>query len=704
MAEAPADAISDEERSDILVVRAAPDVNVDEASPWKVARGLPVELQVNADGEVAVGLAGSVQRISVRRALDESTPTALGGVVTRTFARRGVNPLWFARGADVEELLLIDSGDDEIVYDIDLPEGSSLAQPIPGLVEVREKGYATLRMRFDRAWDPRGGAPRITPTIEDGVRVRVSVESDTWPVLVDPTWQSAGTMHTGRYAHTTTLLDNGDVLIAGGQSNVVFDTAEVYHLDDEGEGSFTVVQMTQARASHTATLLSNGKVLLTGSDGFNGGEAGNEHLASAELFDPKADPPPGKFAPTVSMATLRAFHTATLLQTGDVLVVGTSSAFPAEIYVVALDTFVAVGEPVGCGREFGAATRLLDGTVLITGGNSCSGPGSVSSAEIYDPATKTFHPAPGTGMTVPRQCHTSTLLPSGEVLITGGYAETQVGGSGDSAEIYTPGVGFSPAGKMRMPRARHIAERLPDGKVLLVGGNNLANWCDLCDPDLHTFSATKDASANHTWGAGTKLGLGRVFVAGGGTQVVKEAEVFIPGSLGLPCESADVCEPGFSCIDGVCCESACDETCMACSRASKGYGKDGVCEPVRVGFDPHLDCVVGKVDGSASCPNNGFCSKQGTCEFPCGNVEGRACRQADSCQQDGCTSSVDCLSGYRCSADRECVRVESAPAAPPPEAVLCSTSPAGGASPWGASTWLLAFSAFAARWRRWNQQ
>ena len=80
-------------------------------------------------------------------------------------------------------------------------------------------------------------------------------------------------------------------------------------------GSWTLTgSLATARESHTATLLPSGKVLVVG--GFGGVGFGGTYLKSAELYDPAL----GSWTATGSLVLERAYHTATLLSSGKVLV------------------------------------------------------------------------------------------------------------------------------------------------------------------------------------------------------------------------------------------------------------------------------------------------------------------------------------------------------------------------------------------------
>jgi len=120
----------------------------------------------------------------------------------------------------------------------------------------------------------------------------------------------SGNMVYGRAQHTATLLNDGRVLVTGGNqispsSNFDLNTAELY---DPTTGSFAPAGniMETTRFLHTATLLNTGEVLITGGENVIG-------PGLSELFDPVS----GTFKPTGGMAAARLGHAATLLNNGN---------------------------------------------------------------------------------------------------------------------------------------------------------------------------------------------------------------------------------------------------------------------------------------------------------------------------------------------------------------------------------------------------
>ena len=249
--------------------------------------------------------------------------------------------------------------------------------------------------------------------------------------LFDPatgTWtQTQSFFH--RAYHTATLLPNGKVLVAGGSYNngsiifnrdVVTASAQLY---DPASATWTDTgSMTSPRTGHTATLLPNGKVLVTG--GYLMDSIGYHSLASAELYDPAT----GIWTATGSFSHERSGHTATLLPTGKVLVVGGGN--DTELYDAVTGTWSSTGS-LATARNSHRVTLLSNGKVLVTGGTTNGH--DLASAEVYDEASGTWKPTGSLGNA--RRGHTATLLPNGYVLIAGGRKDTT---NLTSAELYGP--------------------------------------------------------------------------------------------------------------------------------------------------------------------------------------------------------------------------------------------------------------------------
>lgn len=303
-----------------------------------------------------------------------------------------------------------------------------------------------------------------------------------------------------RYHHTATLLADGDVLVVGGEARPGEPIAIAERFDPVAAAwrpAGLLGPPDTARTRHTATRLlgggpSAGLVLVAG------GQTGGTALDSAELYDPVAD----RFRlPAGRLATARAGHTATALPDGRVLLVGGADErgeplASGELFDPATGTFSAIpGAWLATGRAYHAATLLADGRVLVTGGVvSAAGrpPVATGSAELLVPA------APGepwvavtvaVPMVGPRAAHTATpvLLADGRevVLLTGGSTYAPEPRARADAEVFDPSAfgegGFAALwATMATPRSGHSATAMADGRTVLVIGGATAPHPELC--------------------------------------------------------------------------------------------------------------------------------------------------------------------------------------------------------------------------------
>ena len=123
---------------------------------------------------------------------------------------------------------------------------------------------------------------------------------------------------------------------------------------------------------------------------------------------------------------------------------------------------------MGTAREYFTATLLPTGKVLVAGGFD-QNLNSLASAELYDPAAPGWTPTGS--LNVARQNHTATLLLDGRVLVGGG---TAMGGATlATTELYDPATRqWSVTAALSNARYQHTATLLPNGRVLFAHGAN----------------------------------------------------------------------------------------------------------------------------------------------------------------------------------------------------------------------------------------
>ncbi|MFO0599304.1 MAG: kelch repeat-containing protein [Myxococcaceae bacterium] len=144
------------------------------------------------------------------------------------------------------------------------------------------------------------------------------------------------TLRVNRAGHTATLLKNGKVFIAGGY-NFKQGTAEKQALAsteifNPGTGAFEVAKAVSItsqgsvyelpRAYHTATLLPSGQVMLWGGETYSGGANNAVSVISTILFYDSDVDDYGAIGPRTPAAIPRAHHKSAIDKNGKVLIVG----------------------------------------------------------------------------------------------------------------------------------------------------------------------------------------------------------------------------------------------------------------------------------------------------------------------------------------------------------------------------------------------
>ena len=346
-----------------------------------------------------------------------------------------------------------------------------------------------------------------------------------------------------RYHHTATLLDDGRVLVTGGQTVLTYGppasglvSSEIY---DPSTGHWsTTGPMGAPHRFHGAILLEDGRVLVSGGLGNRSRRdaccADLEYvfsLASAEIFDPSTE----TWSSAGEMLKAKGRHTLTQLQNGTVFAIG-GAGTSAQLYDPTARTWESGGDSQ-TERDFRTAVGLRNGTALVIGGGDLVAGGgpheALDLAEVYDPLAGSWSPTDS--MMEKRRKPTATVMGDGRILVTGGSAD----GNGTplaTAEIYDPWSGtWSSAGEMMLPRELHTATLLKDGRVFVAGGSS-NKITEIYDPARGRWLKAASMSEPRRAQTATLLKDGRVLVAGGTTGSngkplpSKPAEIYNPST------------------------------------------------------------------------------------------------------------------------------------------------------------------------------
>ena len=461
------------------------------------------------------------------------------------------------------------------------------------------------------------------------------------------TWTTTGSMTEPRWGAGAVRLASGRVLVAGGAyfaspSWVKPKSAELY---DPMTGTWTkAAPIKEGRVEPYAVLLNTGEALI-----FGGGQ-----LATAERYDPVKD----SWTTSGSMPKGMHYATATVLTSGKVLVAGgiCNSCSPrffdtALLYDPVAHKFSYTGKMPRARFRHGAA-RLASGKVLLAGGTTGQSGGQLAAVDLYDPTSGSWSATGGLAKQTIYQAVQGLI--TGKVLVAGGTDAKN--NKHLTPELYDPGTGtWSAAEKLPFGMSSIASVVLTSGEVLMldkyapspllydpsaglactsaaqcVGGRCVDGVC--CES---ACQETCKECVTQSSGGGT---AGKcVFIAAGTPDLNATVPCTGTGtcdgagackkSNGQSCASAASCPSGH-CVDGVCCASACQGTCVSCAVS----GSLGQCTPVPAGTQ----------DGSGATPCSGAsaCDGKGGCKK--GN--GQVCTAATECGSASCVDGICCTS------------------------------------------------------------
>ena len=180
----------------------------------------------------------------------------------------------------------------------------------------------------------------------------------------------------------TTLMQDGTWLLTGGSASR--NAATSY--DMQTQRVQRLPDLKKPRAWHTATMMPSGEVLLLG-----GLDEKNNLVSVPEFFDLATQ----SFTQLPALPLLaRAAHTATVLTDGRLLIIGGVNKYgkaltDVELWNPATNDTEQLGRGLSTGRYQQTATLLADGSVVVWGGKSDNGR-VLTKGERFDPKTNAF--------------------------------------------------------------------------------------------------------------------------------------------------------------------------------------------------------------------------------------------------------------------------------------------------------------------------
>lgn len=676
--------------------------------PWEsTAKPVRVDLPLSARGVAHVG-DGSGVAVGFRLVgADNVEPEFGDGIVMYPGAYRGGHVVHRATFTGVEDYVVLGERPpvEELHYEIDVRQVAGLRLIDDRVLELLDAGGAP-RLRMNAPYlvteagervearialggceyDASAAPPWDRPVTSPGSAtcdVVVSWSDATYPALFDPLWQSTGLTLEARGDGVAAFVlpgTNGNVMIAGGgrMSSEIFNPAS---------GTFSTLRayVDSLRVTRAAPAGPSGWAV-----GFGGFNYTNVEQQT-QAYDPYAHAWQSSYD---LLVPIDAYATGVALAgtTYNLLIVGGASNIAQTLTSTGFWGPVVVGG-VSWPHRLSASVALGSGA-LVAGGAPSSPLAPTGAAISWGASNLVAYPTGS--MTTARANHTGTRLTDGTVLMVGGLTGATASTATATAERYLPALGgvFQlTGGALNLARYAHVAAPIPGGRVLVAGGGGPApgvgQSAEIYVEATQQFVRITDPPV--AWGhsslypglppdmAAAPIGDGSVLIVGHDFPAFRQAAVrFTLRPLGEACDRLLAVECAFGyCVDGVCCDSACDGTCEACSNAAKGQGNDGVCGPVKAGTAdsacaPNPPCgLTGKCDGSGSgashcayasdtttCNGGPACTNETTAVNPRCDGSGGCAPHTALCREykcsgtaclTSCTQDSHCAAGYYCN-------------------------------------------------------
>jgi hypothetical protein len=314
--------------------------------------------------------------------------------------------------------------------------------------------------------------------------------------------------------HTAVLLPSGDVFVAGGVDPAGAPTDQTIII-----GASSVAagpRLSAKRVGHTATVLESGQVLIVGGRADTAGAVIHD---TTEVYDPLAK----TLTPGPKLAAKRSDHVAASFgpKGAERILIAAGAGAGANGVVAPLASAEVIDPVAGKstvlpaalaeGRAFARAVKLDDGNILIAGGDGAQG---AAAAELFDTKTQTFVPV----ATLIRRSGPAVVSVGGEAAIIGGVSQLGAEATSDLYDMASRTIAVGPG----IADARRDAEavKTPNG-IVITGGRNatkalasveVLDGAPLRSATLRSVQPLKDARYGHS---ATVLSTGLVLVVGG---------------------------------------------------------------------------------------------------------------------------------------------------------------------------------------------